>query len=49
MRDRPIHLMISAADIQKRVDEVAREITEVYGQQPITIVSGDWPSRDNSR
>ena len=38
MRDRPIHLMISAADIQKRVDEVAREITEVYGQQPITIV-----------
>ncbi len=38
MRDRPIQPMISALDIQKRVDEVAREITETYGDQPITIV-----------
>ncbi|QVL34934.1 hypoxanthine phosphoribosyltransferase [Telmatocola sphagniphila] len=30
--------MISAAEIQKRVDEVAAEITKVYGDQPITIV-----------
>jgi hypoxanthine phosphoribosyltransferase len=38
MRDRPIQVMISPEEIQKRVDEVAAEITRVYGDEPITIV-----------
>lgn len=38
MRDRPIQVMITPEQIQKRVDEVALEITRVYGNEPITIV-----------